>query len=125
MDSLELRQMSIENAKLALEQAKYNVEVEGLVGIGQLINQKVEWRLTDEQKEGINKMLEFFQSDKWYAYDFEVCVGKFDTVEDEWRMMSGSRISNFLGLYLNEGGYKSGGRSILNGIRECYIEKNK
>ena len=83
------------------------------------------WQLTEEQKTLINFMVLFFESDRWNQWSFKVCTGKFENGEDQWRPMKGWEICKYLQIYLNFGRYKTGGRGILNGIRKCYIERNK
>jgi hypothetical protein len=124
MDSYELRQMSIDNANLALNQMNGMNQSNRRFMQGLITPSDFGWnQLTKEHKEGIKTMMAFFKSHKWEGWMFKVCIGKFSNGEDEWMSMSGSKIFHHLERYFNEGMYGEGGKGILNGIRKCYIER--
>lgn len=121
MDSYELRQMSLNNAKLAMNQMNGGNRkfMQGLIP-----NPYMEIHmLTDRQKEGIKKMMVFFTSDEWRHWMFKVCIGKFGNGTPKWMGMLGFDIFRHLEEVFNEGVYREGEIDILNGIRKCYVER--
>lgn len=124
MDSDELIQMSITNAKLALNQAKYNALANFSSGMGFKVktNSSGNFVVSDEHKEGLMKMMDFFKSDKWRDWTFSVHIGLHRDGTEQWIEMKGSGIYNHLnGVYEFEV-YGEDGRDILNGIRKCYLK---
>ena len=120
MDSDLLRQMSITNAKLAMNINNRRF-MQGLIPPS---DSDFGWnQLTKEHKEGIKTMMAFFKSHKWEGWMFKVCIGSFSNGEDQWVGMSGNDIFRHLERVFNEGMYGEGGKGILNGIRKCYIER--
>ena len=130
MDSDELRQMSLNNASLAMNQMNGGNRrfMQGLIPPSDNEWKQLElpsgWnQLTKEQKEGIKTMMVFFKSEKWEGWMFEVCIGKFGNGTEQWVGMNGNDIFRHLKRVFNGGVYGEGGRDILNGIRKCYIER--
>ena len=80
MDSDELRQMSIDNAKLALNQAK---------GFKIKTNSSGNFVVSDEHKEGLLKMMDFFKSDKWRDWMFSIHIGMFKDGTEQWINLDG------------------------------------
>lgn len=120
MDSIELRQMSIDNAKLALDQAKFNAKWNGFD------IKTNRYTLTLEQREGIKKMMVFFCSEKSEGWMFKVNIGLFPNGRVQWIGMKGIDVFRHLEGVFNGGTYGNDGQEILNGIRKVYIEyKNK
>jgi hypothetical protein len=78
--------------------------------------------VSDEHKEGLMKMMNFFKSDKWRDWTFKVHIGMFRDNTEQWIEMKGIGIYNHLnGVYEFEV-YGDDGRDILNGIRKCYLK---
>ena len=133
MDSDELRKMSLNNASLALNQVN---QMNGMNGTNRRfmqgiipneikINSSGNFVLSDEHKEGVKKMMDFFISDKWRDWIFKVHIGMYKDGTEQWIEMTGSGLWNHLnGVYLYEV-YGDDGRDILNGIRKCYMKVRK
>ena len=123
MDSDELRQMSLNNASLAMGMAMIGDSNRRFMQ-GLITPSDFGWnQLTKEHKEGIKTMMAFFKSHKWEGWMFKVCIGKFENGEEQWVGMNGNDIFRHLERVFNEGMYGEGGKGILNGIRKCYIER--
>lgn len=121
MDSDELRKMSINNAKLAMNQMNRKF-MQGLIPNEIKTNSSGDFVLSDDHKEGIKKMMVFFTSDEWRHWMFKVCIGKFSNGKNQWMGMLGFDVFRHLERVFNEGVYGEGGRDILNGIRKCYMK---
>jgi hypothetical protein len=82
--------------------------------------QKRSYRLTEEQKKGIGKMMEYFDSLHNFGKGFEIHIGFLANGNMHLITLEGSAIVRHLGGVLEFEVYGEDGRSILNGIRECY-----
>jgi hypothetical protein len=121
MDSDELRKMSLNNAKLAMNQMNGGNRrfMQGLIP-----NPCMEILiLTDRQKESIKKMMIFFTSDEWRHWMFKVHIGKVGNGTPKWMGMLGFDVFRHLEEVFIRGSYKDDEREILNGIRKCYVER--
>jgi hypothetical protein len=117
MDSDELRKMSLNNANLAMNQMNGMNEIK--------TNSSGNFVLSDEHKEGLMKMMDFFKSVNCRYLFFNVHIGLHRDGTEQWIEMTGLGIYNHLnGVYTYEV-YGKDGRDILNGIRKCYMKVRK
>jgi len=82
--------------------------------------QKRSYRLTEEQKTGIEKMMGYFDSLHNFGKGFEIHIGFLADGNHHLITLEGSAIVRHLKGVLEFEVYGEDGRSILNGIRECY-----
>lgn len=124
MDSKELREMSIANAKMALEQSKMAFEQARATINGNA--RYVSWpkiqtyRLTEEQKEGGRRMIKYFGNASNFRRKFEVHIGTYPDGRPQLVNLDGLTIVRHLTDVLIGEMYGEDGRDILNGMRECY-----
>lgn len=121
MDSAELRQMSLNNASLAMYQAMiqpYHTTVKNPI-----INRtSARWTLNDELRDGIVKMMDYFYQPHLVDVRFNINVGLDENGKEMCVELSGYAIYHQLREYLNWEFYSDNSRDILNGIRECYLQ---
>lgn len=84
---------------------------------------KTNFRLTENHKVGIGKMMGYFDSLHNFCKKFEVHIGVLPDGSPQLLTLEGSAIVKHLGGVLVYEVYGEDGRDILNGIRECYIRE--
>lgn len=119
MDSDTIRQMSLNNASLAMSQS--NTNYKGTVLYPKPIPYG-SWRMDDVQRDGISKMMEYFKKFDNRTPFFNIYVGLDENGKDMWAELSGSHIYYQLKSYWDMEFYSDNSRDILNGIRECYLQ---
>ena len=119
MDSNELREMSMANAKMALEQVRVTYQARSNAIVTS--TPKTNFRLTERQKEGIRKMMGYFGSLHNFGKKFEVHIGFLANGNIHLITLEGSAIVKHLKGVLEFEVYGDDGRDILNGIRSLWI----
>ena len=82
---------------------------------------KKNYRLTEEQKEGIQKMITLFGSMNYNDRALIFCIGTHSDGSPHLIALKGLDINRHLKGVLNFAVYGEDGREILNGIRELYL----
>lgn len=121
MDSDELRQMSLNNANLAMYQAMiqpYHTTTKNTI----TNRTSARWTLNDEHRDGIEKMMDFFIQPHLVDVRFNINVGLDENGKEMCAELSGYATYHQLREYLNWEFYSDNSRDILNGIRECYLQ---
>jgi hypothetical protein len=78
-------------------------------------------RLTEEQKEGIQKMITLFGSMNYVDRELIFCIGTHSDGSPHLIVLKGLAINRHLKGVLDFEVYGDDGREILNGIRELYL----
>ena len=81
---------------------------------------KRNYRITEEHKIGIQKMMTFFGSMDYNDRVLTVCIGTHTDGSPHLIALKGLVINRHLKGVLDFEVYGDDGRDILNGIRECY-----
>lgn len=113
MDSYELRQMSITNAKLALNQAKSNLMMNRL--------ERIEpFALSPSQRSLLRKMKRWFETQGMRKFQVKLHWGQKDTLS-----YTGISWSHYIEAYVDRDGYGEVAKWVLNELRELWIEEVK
>lgn len=121
MDSDTIRQMSLNNAHQAMIQP-YHTNYKGTVLYPTTNRTSARWTLNDVQRNGIEKMMNFFLQPSLINERFNINVGLDENGKDMCAELSGYATYHQLREYLNWEFYSDNSRDILNGIRECYLQ---
>ena len=81
---------------------------------------KTNYRLTEKQKTGIQKMIEYFDGFGYRDIEFQIWIGVLPDGTPHHITLNGKRVVKHLKGVLDFEVYGEDGRDILNGIRECY-----
>lgn len=113
MDSDELRQMSITNAKLALNQAKWNASL----AMNQPKLERIEpFPITTSQRELLRKMRLWFE---------RAGMRKFKVILVNELEYTGISWSHYISNYVDREGYGEVAREVLNKLRLIYIQESR
>jgi hypothetical protein len=81
------------------------------------------YNLTKKQNHLLLDMIVFFKLPPYDITYFKLMIGFLpNSTCPHWITISGQQISEHLKGVLDSGLYGDGGRDILNGMRECYIQ---
>ena len=81
------------------------------------------YRLSEEQKEGIQKMITFFSSMNYVDRVLTFCIGTHSDGSPHLIALKGLVINRHLYGVMEFGVYGDDGRDILNGMRELYLKE--
>ena len=81
------------------------------------------YRLTEEQKEGIQKMITFFGSMNYVDRVLTFCIGTHSDGSPHLIALKGLVITKHLDGVMEFEVYGDDGRDILNGMRELYLKE--
>lgn len=81
------------------------------------------YQLSEEQKEGIQKMITFFSSMNYVDRVFTFCIGTHSDGSPHLIALKGLAIKGHLDGVMEFEVYGDDGRDILNGIRELYLKE--
>lgn len=113
MDSYELRQMSLNNAKLALNQTKGN-------GMSNRLERIEPFALSPSQRSLLRKMRWWFETQGMRKFQVKLHWGQKDTLS-----YTGISWSHYIDAYVDRDGYGEVAKWVLNELRELWIEEVK
>lgn len=83
------------------------------------------YQLSEEQTEGIQKMITFFSSMNYVDRVLTICIGTHTDGSPHLIALKGLAINRHLYGVMDFGVYGDDGRGILNGMRELYLKERK
>ena len=86
---------------------------------------KRNYRITEEHKIGIQKMITFFSSTSYNDRVLTFCIGTHSDGSPHLIALKGLAINRHLYGVMDFGVYGDDGRGILNGMRELYLKERK